>query len=1059
MLRPHYATCLSLAAALFLAGCGGDQTATSGFAGTARKAQGSATVSPTVYESALQQIYVGYFGRPADPAGLLYYERLLRDLNAPTDIPGLRKAYDSNPSIAQVIDSFGNSQESNDLYPGSTDEFITAIYRNLFNREPDASGKAFWVGVIQRGAITRANAVLSLMAGALSTDLDLINKKTRVAADFTNSLTSTATVNAYSGISATASVRDALSKVSNNSDTAADQARMNGVTTVLTAGLPLDQQTQLLAGAGGLVQKSDGTTWAWGLYALVVNGATTPTKISDTPYARLYVAGNGATFAALAANGDLYMWGDNSSGQFGPNKTAQYYLSPVATGLIGFSDISIGGATLAVSASGQLGGWGYNGTHTILGAPATDHIAPTAFMDGVRTVLAGANAAIRYDGSLVTWGPDYLRLISVDGTALITSPMTLATNVKQAAAGASFYVILKNDGTLWTLGRNLDGQLGDGSKVDYSTAARQIGSGYIAVAAGTAFGMALKADHTLWTWGSNYFGQLGDGSTTNQGQPVKVLDHVVSIAAGAYHALALKDNGTIWAWGRNEYYELGDGSKAQRNAPVLVFDTAPGKCAGGVAANSGRCPALPDPNLVCQPPSVKQNGQCVILPPPPPTCAAPAQLINSQCIVPGNCAANEVDVGAGQCVPAVTGCNSVYVKLNQCASPNTNGDALRITYYGPTTARPSKFGDPLIAYLRFNLELRPDYATATLKTAAGKEVPASVRIENVPSPTALGRYSMLVTPQSDVQGDYILELNPRMGPKDYPAATISTDQTKLSLHFDRGFTVAPVGVASSDPLHVNYDYFDTVVVDFLANQMDASTLGAGAIQIYNVTDDKPATVLTNVSSNRLIAAPTGGFLSNTAYRATLGTTVKTKDGKHLSQPYSWEFTSPPPRPGATCPIYTSIASSCGLIPNAPPTTTPGGGAGGSGGTGTTPVTSHGVTATSPNSGSSGASCLRFSQGVDDRAWKITNTCSAQVYIMTCHDKSALVPGSSGGICASQPDKLFYTHTWWIDPGQTSENYLTTPFDSNIWYGACIKVGSKLPSASVVDNKGHYYCKE
>ncbi|MES2125761.1 MAG: DUF4214 domain-containing protein [Pseudomonadota bacterium] len=1063
MYRRHFATYLGLAAAVLVSGCGGDDPPTSAFAGQANKSSAQAASSPTVYEGALQQIYVGYFGRPADPAGLLYYERLLRDLKAPTDIPGLRKAYDTSPSIASVIDGFGNSQESSDLYSGSVDEFVAAIYRNLFNREPDAAGKAFWVDVIKRGAVTRANAVLSLMAGARTTDLDLINKKSGVAVDFTNSLNSPATINAYSGMSANAAVREALAKVSGSSDSSQDKTRMNGVTTVLAAGLPLDQQMQIAAGGGGLVQKSDGTIWAWGTYAMVTNGTTTPTKISDTPFARVFVDVGGSTFAGLAANGDLYMWGSNAFGQFGPNKTASYYIPPTATGLIGFSDVALGSATLAVSASGQLGGWGYNAFQSILGAAAVDRVAPTAFLDGVRNVVQYGDfaAAIRYDGTLITWGTDRMRLTGISDTAPLAAPLTLASKVKRVAAGANFLIFLKDDGTLWSIGSNLEGQLGDGSSVERSNAPKLIGSSFIAIAAGGAFGMALKSDHTLWTWGSNTAGQLGDGTTINRTQPVKVLDHVVSIAAGAGHALALKDNGGIWAWGGNNRYQLGDGTLNQRNSPVLVFDAAPGKCAGGVAPVSGRCPALPDPNLVCLPPSIKQSGQCVVPPAPPPTCTAPAQLINNQCIVPGNCAKSEVDVGGGQCVPAVTGCSTVYVKMNQCASANTNGDALRVTYYGPTSASATKFGAPSSAYVLFNMELGPNYATAKLKKTNGEAVPVAIAVESVFSATSASRYSMLITPQTDVQGDYILELDARMNPKQFPAATISADQTKLALHFDRGFTVAPVGVSNTDALHTNYSYYDAVVVDFLTNQMDASTLGADALQIYNVSDEKTTTVIADIVGNRMMASPTGGLLANTSYRATLSTSVKTKDGKHLTQPYSWEFTTPPPRPGATCPLYTSIASTCGLIPSTPPTgTTPGGGSGGSGGT-PSPAPSKGVTSTAPNSGSSGAYCLRFAQGVDDRAWKITNTCSAQVFIMTCHDKSTRVTGSSSsdGICASQADKLFYTHSWWIEPGETSENYFTTPFDSSIWYGACLKTGTKLPSATVVDNKGHYICKE
>ncbi len=246
MAIPAFRAC-ALSLCLLLGACGGGNgnTGAPGATVLAGSVQRAAAQPPVAadYFDVLQHVYVGYFGRPADPAGLRFYANVTLAGDAPTDIVAMATAYNSNPAVKNLIDSFGTSQESQDLYPGDNGTFITAIYHNLFNREPDAAGKQFWVNAITSGAMTRASACLAIMAGARASDVDIINKKSTVAGNFAAALISPEQLAAYSGLSANVVVRTMLSAVDLDTDVnafaptiAATIAILQGSTTIALAG-------------------------------------------------------------------------------------------------------------------------------------------------------------------------------------------------------------------------------------------------------------------------------------------------------------------------------------------------------------------------------------------------------------------------------------------------------------------------------------------------------------------------------------------------------------------------------------------------------------------------------------------------------------------------------------------------------------------------------------------------------------------------------------------------------------------------------------------------------
>jgi Domain of unknown function (DUF4214)/Immunoglobulin I-set domain/Regulator of chromosome condensation (RCC1) repeat len=129
----------------------------------------------------------------------------------------------------------------------------------------------------------------------------------------------------------------------------------------------------------------------------------------------------------------------------------------------------------------------------------------------------------------------------------------LPGGVQAVATDGFFSLIVRTDGSLWTMGANDSGELGIGTADNYvhATPTQIISSGVQAVAAGgtlenigyypipSPFSLILKKDGSLWVTGCNGCGQLGDGTVTIRSTPELIAECGQQIAAGWRHSLVV----------------------------------------------------------------------------------------------------------------------------------------------------------------------------------------------------------------------------------------------------------------------------------------------------------------------------------------------------------------------------------------------------------------------------------------------------------------------------------------------------------------------------------------
>jgi len=288
--------------------------------------------------------------------------------------------------------------------------------------------------------------------------------------------------------------------------------------------------------------------------------------------------------AAIRADGTLWAWGLNSSGQVGDDSTTRRTY-PVRIGDVStWASVACGQHhTVAVRGDGTLWAWGRNSYGGLGDGTTMQRTSPVRV--GSETTWASATGgndhtvAVRSDGTLWAWGRNHRAQLGDGSINNRTSPVQIgsANTWVATACGFDHTMALRSDGTLWAWGDNSSGQLGDGTTEQrYSPKQIAIGNTWTAVACGEAHTIAVRSDGTLWAWGRNTNGQLGDGSTTNRHSPVQVGDSSdwEAVACNRYHTVAVRSDGALWAWGWNTMGQLGDGSQTQRSSPVPVGSSA-----------------------------------------------------------------------------------------------------------------------------------------------------------------------------------------------------------------------------------------------------------------------------------------------------------------------------------------------------------------------------------------------------------------------------------------------------------------------------------------------------
>ncbi len=375
-------------------------------------------------ENNVQELYIAYFGRPADPAGLAFYADAL-DAGTTT--------------IEDIATSFGNSTEAASIVALSTDDYLAAVYLQAFARAYDtAVDGTFWADAINSGATTKELAMIQILDGASAgADADSVANKVTVATTYTTAVTADGKEYATADITAAKAVlsgvtSDAATVTTGNTaaQTAVDSLSVvaTGISTdpvALTAGVDIVESgadndtvtaTNATLGATDIISDSatnDADTLNLTLGA-DATAATTITNVETINVDINYFTGDATTFDATNVTGANIVL---SSSKLGYNGLAG--VSAVAANTV-TAGSSVTNLTVAGVTTGAIN-LGSATTASVTTAAAANE--PTITVNGdVALTLATATTVnlVSTGDAVVTLVPGAATTIAVTGTGNVS---------------------------------------------------------------------------------------------------------------------------------------------------------------------------------------------------------------------------------------------------------------------------------------------------------------------------------------------------------------------------------------------------------------------------------------------------------------------------------------------------------------------------------------------------------------------------------------------------------------------------------------------------------------
>lgn len=375
------------------------------------------------------------------------------------------------------------------------------------------------------------------------------------------------------------------------------------------AGIQLGTVNPVAADSGGVSAYSWGVNTSGQLGTGDNSTYVTPADVASLPGGAGAVsisAGADSTYA-VGSDGYAYAWGDNSSGQLGDPSAGASSNSPVRVQLPDSNVSAIaGGSDFALAVDdGHVYAWGDDSSGE-LGPESCTGTTPcevTGLPSGASAVAAGGDASYALvGGNVYAWGGDAVGELGDGGGSGSATPVEVAPgvfggDVVAISAGSGFAFALLSDGHLYGWGYNGAGELGTGSTVSPATPTQVALSGVTSVAAGFDNGYAI-AGGTLYSWGNGY--GLGNGTSVSYADTPQVVTlpggaEPVVIAGGLWTGYATGNDGNTYSWGLNDDGQAGNNTTGGIDTSPVQVDIPGGVTPSGLAAGNNDAFAISVP--------------------------------------------------------------------------------------------------------------------------------------------------------------------------------------------------------------------------------------------------------------------------------------------------------------------------------------------------------------------------------------------------------------------------------------------------------------------------------